>query len=224
MSRVKNHHLVYKITNNQTGEYYIGVHTTHNPKDRYMGSGHRIRSAIAKYGAANFSKEILFDFKTRAEALAKEAELVNEQTLLDRLCYNLMVGGVGASIIQAGKRTPRERKPQQERWEPFDKDYFYAFYPAHLQLESWRKNAELCHTAAVYRGEPKDLCDFRIKATRIMIEGFADFCKSLTKFYNNKYTHKKAKEIIQLYEKNGLASCIKGIGRRWNSCEIAVIQ
>lgn len=86
-------HLVYKITNKLNGHYYIGVHSTLNIEDGYMGSGNLIRRAIKKYGIENFSKEILFLFDNRKDAFYKEMELVDSTTLADGMCYNLSFGG-----------------------------------------------------------------------------------------------------------------------------------
>lgn len=84
--------LVYKITNKLDGKYYIGVHKTDNVDDDYMGSGKRIKSAVAKYGNDAFKKEIVEEFTTYEDAFRKEIELID---LADPLCYNLHVGGRG---------------------------------------------------------------------------------------------------------------------------------
>jgi hypothetical protein len=69
--------------------YYIGVHSTSNINDGYLGSGDRITRAIRKYGKENFTREILHIFNSREEALLKEKQLVvvNENT------YNICKGG-----------------------------------------------------------------------------------------------------------------------------------
>ena len=49
---------LYKITNQLTGQYYIGKHNGWE-QNGYWGSGHRIRNGIKKHGVANFKYEIL---------------------------------------------------------------------------------------------------------------------------------------------------------------------
>ncbi|MBX4188429.1 MAG: GIY-YIG nuclease family protein [Candidatus Doudnabacteria bacterium] len=97
-------HFVYKITNTLDAKYYIGVHSTSNIDDGYMGSGSHLKYAIAKYGAEKFEREILHSFETRKEALSKEEELVTFETLADPLCYNLILGGVN------GVQTTKEKR------------------------------------------------------------------------------------------------------------------
>lgn len=88
-------YIVYKTTNLINQCYYIGLHKTDDLNDDYLGSGKRLLLAITKYGRDNFKRDILFVFSEPSQMEAKEAELVNEATLLDPLCYNLRLGGIG---------------------------------------------------------------------------------------------------------------------------------
>ena len=83
----------YRTTNLINNKYYFGVHKTSNLNDGYLGSGLRLQYAIKKYGYDNFKNEILKFFDTYQEALDYEMEIVNEQLLLDPMCYNLACGG-----------------------------------------------------------------------------------------------------------------------------------
>lgn len=89
-------HIVYKIMNNLNSKIYIGVHSTEDVSDSYMGSGVNIKKSIAKHGVENFSKDILFIFDSYDEMLAKEAELVDEAFVLRTDTYNAAIGGLGA--------------------------------------------------------------------------------------------------------------------------------
>ena len=40
-------------------KYYVGMHSTSNLKDGYLGSGKSLRYAIRKYGEENFKIEII---------------------------------------------------------------------------------------------------------------------------------------------------------------------
>lgn len=85
---------VYKTTNLINGKIYIGVHKTRVPRDNYLGSGKLVSRAVQKYGRDAFKKEVLFIFDTKAEAYAKEKELVHDTFVKRADTYNLMVGGV----------------------------------------------------------------------------------------------------------------------------------
>lgn len=84
---------VYKITNLINGKIYIGVHSTDDLNDQYMGSGKLIRLAISKYGILNFKKEILEYCSSRKSVFLKEAELVDADFVKRIDTYNISFGG-----------------------------------------------------------------------------------------------------------------------------------
>jgi len=88
-------YIIYKITNQIDGKFYIGSHKTKDLNDSYMGSGRYLQAAQKKYGMENFVKEILHVFDNPEEMYSKEAELVNEDFLVTQNTYNLKIGGFG---------------------------------------------------------------------------------------------------------------------------------
>ncbi len=91
----KTYHYIYKTTNLINGKYYIGMHSTNNLDDGYIGSGTRLWYSIKKYGKENFKLEILEFFENRFSLKEREKELVNEDLLKDKMCLNLKTGGEG---------------------------------------------------------------------------------------------------------------------------------
>jgi predicted oxidoreductase (fatty acid repression mutant protein) len=91
----KNIHYIYKTTCNVTGRYYVGMHSTCNLEDGYMGSGKRLRYSIRKYGVDNHTKEILEYLPTREELVLREIEIVTTELIADELCMNIVLGGSG---------------------------------------------------------------------------------------------------------------------------------
>ena len=89
------YYTVYKTTNKLNGKCYIGTHKTSDLSDGYLGSGTFLKRAIKKHGEENFNKEVLFKYDNPDEMFAKEAELVNEDFLMNENTYNLKVGGFG---------------------------------------------------------------------------------------------------------------------------------
>jgi hypothetical protein len=92
------HYTVYKITNNINQKEYVGVHSTYNPNDNYMGSGERIKKAIKKYGKENFSKDIIFYAVSKDIMYWIERMIVDVDYVNDENTYNMTIGGLGRTI------------------------------------------------------------------------------------------------------------------------------
>lgn len=90
---MKKYHFVYKVTNSINQKYYIGVHSTNNLDDGYMGSGTAIKNAIEKYGIENFKKEILEFVNTTEEKWLAEIRHVTLDVVHDENSYNMAAGG-----------------------------------------------------------------------------------------------------------------------------------
>jgi group I intron endonuclease len=94
----KKYHFIYKTTCLINEMFYIGMHSTSNLKDGYLGSGKRLKRSIKKYGVENFKFEILEYCDTRDILIEREKEIVNKDLLNNKLCLNLMIGGRGGFI------------------------------------------------------------------------------------------------------------------------------
>jgi hypothetical protein len=89
----KKYHYIYKITCLKNNRYYIGMHSTDNLEDGYMGGGKRIKNSVRRYGKNCHIKEII-EFLENREILAKrEKDIINEELIKDPLCLNLCTGG-----------------------------------------------------------------------------------------------------------------------------------
>lgn len=98
MSKQHKYHYIYKTTCTTTSKYYIGMHSTSNLKDGYIGSGRRLWLSINKHGKENHTLEILEFVSNRLELKTRERELVNEDMLSDPMCLNLRLGGEGGFV------------------------------------------------------------------------------------------------------------------------------
>lgn len=87
------HHLLYKTTNKINGHIYIGVHSTHNENDGYLGSGLDLKEAITRYGRDNFFKEIIGRYPNREDLLYAERNIVNKDFVERPDTYNRVLGG-----------------------------------------------------------------------------------------------------------------------------------
>ena len=105
------YHIIYETTNLINCKKYRGKHVTTDMNDYYLGSGTVLTKAVQKYGALNFSREILFvAFDEDSLNWAEEHVFVNQEWLnLGRnKVYNLVPGGVAHIQAQYHKDTVKE--------------------------------------------------------------------------------------------------------------------
>jgi hypothetical protein len=133
MGKEKKYHFIYRITNQINGKIYIGVHSTNNIEDGYMGSGLYLRKAQKVHGVENFKREIIYNCKTREEAMMLEAEIVDFEYLQRNDVYNLIIGGGTGGYIKKDraiysksiKIQPVEKTYQHVMFEKMNEDVFY---------------------------------------------------------------------------------------------------
>lgn len=92
--RSDRNHLIYKIENKQTGDFYIGVTVVtgkaylkslrsrwkrHIYKAQVIGEQWNFPSAIREFGESAFSLQILEIVRGKSSAFEREANLINEQ-------------------------------------------------------------------------------------------------------------------------------------------------
>lgn len=121
----KKYHFIYKTTNLLNGKYYIGMHSTSNLEDGYMGSGKRLRYSINKHGKENHKVEILEFVYNREELKKREKEIVNLNEIAKLDCMNLMIGGKGGYGFISDEHYKKmwlgASKSLKERWQ--DKEF-----------------------------------------------------------------------------------------------------
>jgi hypothetical protein len=103
---MKQYHIVYKTTCLVNGKVYIGVHSTNNITDNYIGSGTALIAAIKKHGRNNFCRKILHIVSSRDEAFKIEESLVTEDFVNNQNTYNTRVGG--ESSVENHKQSTKE--------------------------------------------------------------------------------------------------------------------
>lgn len=91
----RKYHIIYKTTCIVTGKWYIGMHSTDDLEDGYLGSGKQLKYSVNKYGAEQHVRLIMEFLPTRKTLSLREAEIVNANLLKDPLCMNRMLGGSG---------------------------------------------------------------------------------------------------------------------------------
>lgn len=91
----KKYHYIYKTTNILNNKFYIGMHSTNNLKDGYMGSGKILWYSINKYGKEKHNIEIIEFLLNRELLKLRETEILSEKVLNNPQCMNLTWGGRG---------------------------------------------------------------------------------------------------------------------------------
>lgn len=135
----KKYHFVYKTTNVINNKYYVGMHSTDDLDDGYIGSGKYLWRSIRKYGKENFICEILEFFDNRELLVENERITVNDDLLKDHLCMNLMKGGEGG--LQSPDNVKKWRLAGTKRMkELFDSDPFYKLNLSRLKSEMNKKH------------------------------------------------------------------------------------
>lgn len=97
----RKYHIIYKTTCMVTGKWYIGMHSTDNLDDGYMGSGTVISRSIKKYGKENHKIEILEFVKSRSELQIREEQILTKELRQNPLCMNIRSGGTGNAPFTA---------------------------------------------------------------------------------------------------------------------------
>jgi DNA-dependent RNA polymerase auxiliary subunit epsilon len=122
----RKYHFIYKTTNLKNDNFYIGLHSTNNLDDGYIGSGDKLRSSVRHYGKENHKFEILEFYSNRDLIMQREKEIVNADLLKNPLCMNIMQGGYGFTdldhfkkVCEAGNKVFREKLKDESYREEF---------------------------------------------------------------------------------------------------------
>lgn len=91
----RKHHYIYKTTCTVTGRWYIGMHSTDDLEDGYIGSGTDLARSIRRHGIENHECQKLEFYESRDALKRREAELVTEAEVADLTCMNMTIGGGG---------------------------------------------------------------------------------------------------------------------------------
>jgi hypothetical protein len=91
-------HFTYQTKNIINEKTYVGIHSTENLNDGYLGSGTALQKAIKKYGKKNFTMIPLAFFDSRNEALEEEHFIVDLKWVNDKNNYNLSGGGTANKV------------------------------------------------------------------------------------------------------------------------------
>lgn len=119
----RKYHIVYRTTCTVTNRFYIGLHSTDNLDDGYVGSGQRLWHSIKKHGKENHIVEILEHLPTRIDASNREKDLIAKFWKVDPLCLNSGPGGLGATNRPATREETRAKMSESHRKNNADENW-----------------------------------------------------------------------------------------------------
>lgn len=106
----KKHHYIYKVVREFDQKYYLGMHSTDDLDDGYLGSGTLLWKSIKKHGRECHVLNIIEFLPDRKSLSAREKQLVNEQVVKDPMSFNLRVGGNGGDVTYSSGPLSEEHK------------------------------------------------------------------------------------------------------------------
>ena len=126
----KKYHYIYRTTCVVTGKFYVGMHSTDDLSDGYLGSGKILGYSLNKHGRENHKLEVLEMCGSREQLRQREKEIVNEALLAHPLNINLKYGGEGGGQIWNEEHA---RKFHRAGWEAMNriKDFSAASKRGH---------------------------------------------------------------------------------------------
>jgi len=113
MTTEKKFNFIYKTVNVKTNKFYIGMHSTDDLNDGYLGSGKILQRSIQKYGKENHILEIVEYCNTRKILKQRERDIVTSDLLKNEQCMNLKCGGEGGwgpHTIESRRKISESRK------------------------------------------------------------------------------------------------------------------
>ena len=167
---VRRYHFIYRTTCLVTGRFYIGMHSTDNVDDGYLGSGKILKRSIRKHGAENHKREILDHAESYDDLKELEKLFVTNDLLEHPLCMNIKLGGDGGfdfinssrmilDHLKESKQSPEYRAKISEitRKKFEDEEYKERFYETVKSDEYRAKRSE--QMKAIFDASP----DYRKK-------------------------------------------------------------
>ena len=107
---VKKYYYIYKTTNILNNKFYVGMHSTNDMDDGYLGSGKILKNSIKKYGRHNFSIQILEHCNSKSDLINREKAIITKELIDNPLCMNINLGGGSSWVMTAPWDTERKER------------------------------------------------------------------------------------------------------------------
>ena len=151
----KKYNYIYKTTCAITNKFYIGMHSTNNLEDGYVGSGKRLLHSINKYGKENHVCEILEFLPDRKSLAEREKEIVNQEMLNEELCINIVTGGEGGYNLKA---VESNRLKKGKTYEEIFKTPEMVKHRRQLAKDNYSKSIESYNFKNIDKNKHSEIC------------------------------------------------------------------
>jgi group I intron endonuclease len=108
-------HILYQTTNLVNNKLYIGVHSTEDLGDGYLGSGVHLQRAVKYYGRENFERQVLCFTDSAEDAYEIEELIVDLEFISRKDTYNLAIGGIGGVPSQFVSQETRQKMSESKK-------------------------------------------------------------------------------------------------------------
>ncbi|MFA5727548.1 MAG: hypothetical protein WC886_07905 [Saccharofermentanaceae bacterium] len=194
--------IVYKTINNINGKEYIGIHTTNNINDGYLGSGTEFKKAVREYGRENFRRIIIAEYDSRINALKKEKELVTGDYVKNEISYNLCKGGNGNPNDSYFDFSISENYQVPKYCNDFES--LMEFYVDEIKLAGFKDSIQTEINADLW-----DIFIFRKQVCQLFLSQIQSICLTMTNYWNDKRFHEYAENCINLLNRMGFNEILK---------------
>lgn len=123
----------YITTNIINGKQYIGMHSSEDIDDKYLGSGIYLKRAVSKYKKENFKKDIICICETIDEAYNNEEILIGKYNTLYPNGYNISPTG---GFIKPGWMSEESKSKMKKTLSIMMSGEGNAFYGKHHSEET----------------------------------------------------------------------------------------
>ena len=151
----KKYNYIYKTTCIVTEMFYIGMHSTDNLKDGYVGSGKRLWHSINKHGKENHVCQILEFLPDRKSLAKREMEIVNQEMLNEELCMNIVTGGEGGYNLKA---VESNRLKKGKTYEEIFKTPEMVKHRRQLAKDNYSKSIESYNFKNIDKNKHSEIC------------------------------------------------------------------
>ena len=132
------YHLVYLTRNLINNKIYVGVHSTWNLNDGYLGSGSILSKAISKYNKENFVRIILHYCYDEQQMYEYEQYIVVKYFIERKDTYNIRIGGK-TGYVKIHSEETKKKISLAKKGKPMSQEAKNKLSKSRMGYPAWNK-------------------------------------------------------------------------------------